>query len=64
MEQIFEFVQNRHKKGESTSSRHIHIRFGMEISQADEYLTELHAKNKISRFYDKDYQEERYSPKE
>ncbi len=61
VEQIFEFVQNRHEKGESTSSRHIHIRFGIEISRADEFLTELHARGKISKHYDEDYQEERYS---
>lgn len=60
-EQIFEFVQNRHKKGESTSSRHIHIRFGIEISEAGKYLAELHTSGKISKYYDEEYQEERYS---
>ena len=61
LEQIFEFVQNRHKKGESTSSRHIHIRFGIEIAQAEEFLAKLHTKKRISKFYDEDYQEDRYS---
>ena len=59
--QIFEFVQNRHEKRESTSPRHIHIRFGIEISQAEEYLSKLCIEGRITKYYDEDYQEDRYS---
>ncbi len=61
--QILEFVQNRYKKEESTCSRHIHIRFDIEILQAEKILETLSQKNKISKYYDKDYQENRYVPK-
>lgn len=58
---ILEFVQNRHKKGESTASRHIHIRFDIEISEAEEILEKLATDSKISKSYDEEYQENRYS---
>ena len=58
--QILEFVQNRHKKNESTASRHIHIRFDIEILDAEKFLESLTLKNRISKFYDEDYQEDRY----
>ena len=60
-EQILEFVQNRHKKGESTASRHIHIRFDIEINEAEEILENLATNGKISKSYDAEYQENRYS---
>ena len=59
---ILEFVQNRFKKGESTASRHIHIRFGMEIEDAEKILRLLSEKETISKNYDKEYQEIRYVP--
>jgi hypothetical protein len=59
---ILEFVQNRHKNKESTGSRHIHIRFDIEISNAEKILETLTQKNNISKYYDNDYQEERYFP--
>ena len=60
-EQVLEFVQNRHKKGESTASRHIHIRFDIEIPEAEEILEKLTTNGKISKSYDEEYQENRYS---
>ena len=60
--QILEFVQNRDKIDESTTPRHIHIRFGLEMSRAENILETLTQKNKILKFYDKDYQENRYMP--
>ena len=63
-EQVHEFVQNRYKKGESTASRHIHIRFDIEISQAEEILEKLASKDLISKTYDEEYQENRYSHKQ
>jgi sugar-specific transcriptional regulator TrmB len=60
--QILEFIQNRHKKDESTASRHIHIRFDIEIIQAEKILETLSQKNKISKYYDASYQEDRYLP--
>ena len=60
-EQVLEFVQNRHKKGESTASRHIHIRFDIEILEAEEILEKLATDGKISKSYDEEYQENRYS---
>ena len=61
---INEFIKNRNEKGESTSSRHIHIRFGLEINKIDECLKELEIENQISAYHDSDYQEERYIPKD
>ena len=60
--QILEFIQNRHKKGESTAPRHIHIRFDIEISDAEKILKVFAQKNKISKYYDDSYQEDRYIP--
>ena len=60
--QILEFVQNRYKKEESTAARHIHIRFDIEIIQAEKILEILSQKNKISKYYDTSYQEDRYKP--
>ena len=59
--QILEFVQNRHKNKNSTASRHIHIRFDIEILDAEKILESLTLKNKISKCYDEDYQEDRYT---
>ncbi len=59
---ILEFIQNRYKKGESTASRHIHIRFDIEIPDAEKILDILSQKNKISKYYDTSYQEDRYRP--
>ncbi|MDH3276892.1 MAG: hypothetical protein OEL77_00275 [Nitrosopumilus sp.] len=61
-DQILEFVQNRHDKNESTGPRQVHIRFDIEIIDAEEILETLAQKNKISKFYDMEYQEERYIP--
>ena len=60
-EQVLEFVQSRHKKGESTASRHIHIRFDIEIPEAEKILEKLATNGKISKSYDEEYQENRYS---
>ena len=60
--QILEYIQNRHKKNESTASRHIHIRFDIEIINAEKILETLSQKNKISKYYDNSYQEDRYIP--
>ena len=60
--QILEFIQNRHKKDESTASRHIHIRFDIEIPDVEKILDILSQKNKISKYYDTSYQEDRYLP--
>ena len=62
-DKILEFIQNRDKKEESTASRNIHIRFGNEVEEIEQILTNLLQKNKISKFYDKQYQEYRYTAK-
>ena len=59
--QILEFVNSRDQKGESTASRHIHIRFGMDIENAEQILHKLAEIGKISKKYDEQYQEDRYS---
>lgn len=59
--QILEFIKNRYKKGETTASRHIHIRFDIEIEQAEEVLDNLAKLGKISKSYDEEFQEFRYS---
>ena len=60
--QVLEFVDNRQQKGESTASRHIHIRFGIDIENAGQILDKLAENGKISKKYDEQYQEYRYSP--
>jgi hypothetical protein len=59
--QVLEFVENRKKRGESTGSRHIHIRFGIEIEDAEQILDKLAENGNISKKYDGQYQEDRYS---
>ena len=59
---ILEFIQNRDEKGESTAIRHIHIRFGIENEEIEETLKRLSNKEKISKLYDNQYQEDRYLP--
>ena len=60
---IFYFIQNRNKNEESTSIRNIHIRFGMDMKEIELILEEFLEKNLISKYYDEQYQEERYIPK-
>lgn len=60
---ILEFIKNRYEKGESTSSRNIHIRFGDEIHEIEKILEKIQGLNEISKYYDSQYQEERYLPK-
>ena len=57
---IFEFIKNRTNQNETTASRHIHRRFDIPIEQADEILINLEEKNRIKKFYDKEYEELRY----
>jgi hypothetical protein len=61
-ESILEFIENRHKKGEGTASRHVHIRFGLDIPQVEKILETMREKTKISKYYDKNYQEDRFTP--
>jgi hypothetical protein len=60
---IFEFVKNRSIQNESTTSRHIHRRFDIPIDEAEIILKEMLANNIVEEFYDKEYQENRYSIK-
>ena len=60
--QIYEFVKNRNDKGETTASRHIHIRFDIEIAKIEKILNRLVQKEMISKLYDKEYQEDRFAP--
>jgi len=59
---ILEHIQNRHRQGESTASLNIHIRFGNEIDEIELVLEEILKKDKISKYYDSQYQENRYIP--
>ena len=60
---IFEFIKNRTDQNESTASRHIHRRFDIDMEQAEQILTDLSEKKLIEEFYDKEYQENRYTLK-
>ena len=60
---IFEFIKNRTDQNESTTSRHIHRRFDIDMEQAEQILTDLSEKKLIEEFYDKEYQENRYTLK-
>ena len=60
--QIYEFIKNRHDKGEKTASRHIHIRFDIEIAKIEKILNRLVQKGLVSKLYDKEYQEDRFVP--
>ena len=60
--QVYEFIKNRHNKGETTASRHIHIRFDMEIIKIEKILKKLMQKRLVSKLYEKEYQEDRFAP--
>jgi predicted transcriptional regulator len=60
---IFEFIKNRTNQKESTASRHIHRRFDVDMKKAEQILTNLSEKKLIKEFYDKEYQENRYTLK-
>ena len=60
---IIQFIENRAKQKESTTSRHIHRRFDIPLEKAGKILLELSKKNIIEKFYDQEYQENRYAPK-
>ena len=60
---IFEFIKNRTNQKESTASRHIHRRFDVDMEKAEQILTDLSEKKLIEEFYDKEYQENRYTLK-
>jgi hypothetical protein len=60
---IFEFVKNRTMETESITSRHIHRRFDIEMTQAEEILINLSDQKLIEKFYDEEYQEDRYKLK-
>ena len=59
---ILEFIKNRAKQNESTTSRHIHRRFDMPVETVEQILISLSGKNLIKEFYDEEYQEKRYTP--
>ena len=59
---ILEFIKNRAKQNESTTSRHIHRRFDMPVEVVEQILISLSEKNLIKGFYDEEYQEKRYTP--
>ena len=56
------FIKNRHNKGETTASRHIHIRFDMEFVKIEKILKNLVQKRLVSKLYEKEYQEDRFAP--
>jgi len=60
--QVYEFIKNRHNKGETTASRHIHIRFDIEIIKIEKILKKLMQKRLVSKLYEKEYQEDRFAP--
>ena len=60
---IFDFVKNRTMETESTTPRHIHRRFDIDMVQAEQILINLSEKKLIEKFYDKEYQENRYKLK-
>jgi len=41
---IFEFIKNRTDQNESTTSRHIHRRFDVDMEKAEQILTDLSEK--------------------
>ncbi len=58
---IVEFIKNRTIQNESTASRHIHRRFDIPMEKAEQILLKLSEKKVIKEFYDKEYQESRYT---
>ncbi|MGD2107147.1 MAG: hypothetical protein PVH93_06015 [Nitrosopumilaceae archaeon] len=60
--QVYEFIKNRHTKGDTTASRHVHIRFDIEIAKIEKILNRLLQKGLVSKLYDKEYQEDRFVP--
>jgi hypothetical protein len=58
---IVEFIKNRTEQNESTASRHIHRRFDISMEESEQILIDLSKKERIEEFYDKEYQENRYT---
>ena len=61
---ILSFIENRAKTNESTTARHIHRRFDIQMESAEQILKNLVDKKFIKQFYDSEYQENRYTRKE
>ena len=63
-EQILQFVNNRYfQKGETSSVRFIHIRFGVEEVIIEKVLEKLIKSDVIEKYHDKEFEEIRYKPK-
>ena len=60
---IFEFIKNKTDQNESTTSRHIHRRFDIDMEKSEQILVDLFEKKLIEEFYDTEYQENRYLSK-
>jgi len=59
---VLDFIKNRTEQDESTAARHIHRRFDIPMEDAAQILENLSEKF-IREFYDKEYQENRYTLK-
>jgi len=61
---LLDFIQNRHKNKESTTTRHIHRRFGLEYDDIKSILQKLEQSNLVVPYFDEKYDEYRYIPKD
>ena len=59
-EKILEFIKNSSGINETTTTRHIHRRFGIPEEEVEKIVNELFDENKIKKIYDEEYQEDRF----
>jgi hypothetical protein len=57
---ILVFIKNRKSQNESTAARHIHRRFDISMNDSENILEKLTEIKVIEKYYDNDYQENRY----
>lgn len=57
---ILAFMKNRKSQNESTAARHIHRRFDISMNDSENILEKLTEIKVIEKYYDNDYQENRY----
>jgi len=57
---ILAFMKNRKIQNESTAARHIHRRFDISMNDSENILEKLTEIKVIEKYYDNDYQENRY----
>lgn len=61
---ILAYIKNRKNQNESTTARHIHRRFDISMKDSEKTLEKLTEIKIIEKYYDNEYQENRYTIKD